>query len=157
RRPGGAPWLGTVARSAPEPDRMRTRAQASTPVRMVPFRTAFVENDMRKQKGYARTNEDIECVTRGSGAGSRRSAPMSVMMPVPDAAVLARRDEIISALRAIVPGEGVIAGEREMRPFESDGLTAYRQLPMVVVLPSTTEQVSRILAYCHAHGVKVVP
>ena len=42
------------------------------------------------------------------------------------------------ALRNIVPGEGVIAGEREMRPFESDGLTAYRQLPMVVVLPETT-------------------
>ncbi len=82
---------------------------------------------------------------------------MSVMMPVPDAAVLARRDEIVGALRAIVPGEGVIAGEREMRPFESDGLTAYRQLPMVVVLPSTTDQVSRVLAYCHAHGIKVVP
>jgi glycolate oxidase len=44
-----------------------------------------------------------------------------------------------------------------MRPYESDGLTAYRQLPMVVVLPSTTEQVSRVLAYCHAEGIKVVP
>jgi glycolate oxidase len=82
---------------------------------------------------------------------------MSVMMPVPDADVLARRDEIVAALRAIVPGEGVIAGEREMRPYESDGLTAYRQLPMVVVLPATTTQVSRVLAYCHAHGIKVVP
>src|ERR1700745_1358800 len=78
-------------------------------------------------------------------------------MPAPDQAVRARRETIVPALRAIVPGEGVIAPEREMRPFESDGLTAYRQLPMVVVLPSTTEQVSRILAYCHAHGVKVVP
>jgi glycolate oxidase len=82
---------------------------------------------------------------------------MSVMMPVPDASVLARRDAIVAALRAIVPGEGVIATEREMRPYESDGLTAYRQLPMVVVLPETTAQVSRILAYCHAQGVKVVP
>src|SRR6201987_3941176 len=78
-------------------------------------------------------------------------------MPVPDAEVLAHRDEIVAALRAIVPGEGVIAGEREMRPYESDGLTAYRQLPMVVVLPDTTEQVSRVLAYCHANGIKVVP
>src|SRR5258708_10574444 len=82
---------------------------------------------------------------------------MSLMMPVSDAEVLARRDEIVGALRAIVPGEGVIATEREMRPYESDGLTAYRQLPMVVVLPATTAQVSRVLAYCHAHGVKVVP
>jgi glycolate oxidase len=78
-------------------------------------------------------------------------------MPAPDAAVLARRDRIVAALRAIVPGEGVIAAEREMRPYESDGLTAYRQLPMVVVLPETTQQVSRVLAFCHAEGIKVVP
>jgi glycolate oxidase len=78
-------------------------------------------------------------------------------MPEPDAVLLARRDAVVAALRAIVPGEGVIAAEREMRPYESDGLTAYRQLPMVVVLPSTTEQVSRVLAYCHAEGIKVVP
>jgi glycolate oxidase len=44
-----------------------------------------------------------------------------------------------------------------MRPFESDGLTAYRQLPMLVVLPETTHQVSQVLAYCHAEGIKVVP
>ena len=44
-----------------------------------------------------------------------------------------------------------------MRPYESDGLTAYRQLPMVVVLPETTAQVSRVLRYCHAEGIKVVP
>src|SRR6476469_5781009 len=78
-------------------------------------------------------------------------------MPAPDQAVLARRESIVAALRAIVPGEGVIAAEREMRPYESDGLTAYRQLPMVVVLPETTEQVSRVLAFCHAERIKVVP
>jgi glycolate oxidase len=82
---------------------------------------------------------------------------VSVAMPPPDETVLARRDRIAAALSAIVPGEGVIAGEREMRPYESDGLTAYRQLPMLVVLPETTEQVSRILKYCHAEGIKVVP
>jgi len=78
-------------------------------------------------------------------------------MPPPDQTVLARRERIVAALRAIVPGEGVIAAEREMRPYEADGLTAYRQLPMVVVLPETTEQVSRILAFCHREGIKVVP
>src|SRR5436853_3418209 len=82
---------------------------------------------------------------------------MSVHMPDADQAVLARRAEIVAALKAIVPGEGVIATEREMRPYETDGLTAYRQLPMVVVLPATTEQVSRVLAYCHREGIKVVP
>ncbi|HEV3183864.1 MAG TPA: FAD-binding protein, partial [Xanthobacteraceae bacterium] len=82
---------------------------------------------------------------------------MSVKMPEPDAPVLARRAEIVRALRRIVRGEGVIATEHEMRPYESDGLTAYRQLPMVVVLPETTRQVARILRYCHDEGIKVVP
>jgi glycolate oxidase len=82
---------------------------------------------------------------------------MSVRMPEPDGAVLDRRERIVAVLRTIVPGEGVIAAEREMRPYETDGLTAYRQLPMVVVLPETTEQVAEILRYCHSEGVKVVP
>jgi len=82
---------------------------------------------------------------------------MSVRMPELDAGVLARRDRIVAALRSIVPGEGVIAGEREMRPYETDGLTAYRQLPMVVVLPETTQQVAEVLRYCHDEGIKVVP
>ena len=82
---------------------------------------------------------------------------MSLKMPEVDNAVLARRDRIVAALRTIVPGEGVIVTEREMKPFESDGLTAYRQPPMVVVLPDTTEQVAQVLHYCHDEGIKVVP
>jgi glycolate oxidase len=82
---------------------------------------------------------------------------MSIVMPLFDEAVLKRRGEIVAALKRIVPGEGVIASEQGMRPFESDGLTAYRQLPMVVVLPETTAQVSAVLAYCHEEGIKVVP
>lgn len=78
-------------------------------------------------------------------------------LPDADAGVLARRDEIIAALRAIVPGEGVIAQEHEMRPYESDALTAYKQLPLVVVLPSDTAQVSKVLRYCHDNGIRVVP
>src|SRR5262249_21267695 len=82
---------------------------------------------------------------------------MAVTMPKLDDAVLARRAEIVAALKRIVPGEGVIASEEAMRPYESDGLTAYQALPMVVVLPETTEQVSAVLAYCHREGIKVVP
>src|SRR6201995_254040 len=82
---------------------------------------------------------------------------MAVMMPEADAAILQRRGEIVAALRAIVPGEGVIDPPAEMIPYESDGLMAYRQPPMVVVLPDTTEQVSRVLRYCHENGIKVVP
>src|SRR6201997_1150174 len=82
---------------------------------------------------------------------------MVMTMPVPDAAVLERRAAIVAALRTIVPGEGVIDSAAEMLPYESDGLMAYRQPPMVVVLPDTTEQVSKVLKYCHEQGIKVVP
>ena len=78
-------------------------------------------------------------------------------MPAPDDAVLRRRVEIVEALRRIIPGEAVIASEAERRAYESDGLTAYRQLPMVVVLPSRVEQVSAVLRLCKEFGVKVVP
>ncbi|MGH6702795.1 MAG: FAD-binding oxidoreductase, partial [Bradyrhizobium sp.] len=82
---------------------------------------------------------------------------MAIMMPASDQAVLNRRDAIVAALRAIVPGEGVIDKPAEMLPYESDGLMAYRQPPMVVVLPQTTAQVAQVLTYCHAGGIKVVP
>jgi glycolate oxidase len=82
---------------------------------------------------------------------------MPVAMPALDNDVLNRRREIIRALKAIVPGEGVISTEREMKPYQSDGLTAYHQLPMVVVLPETIDQVARVLRYCHQQRVKVVP
>jgi len=81
---------------------------------------------------------------------------MSLKMPPPDGRVLARRAEIARALAAIVP-DGVIQDLDALRVYESDGLTAYRQPPMLAVLPRTTDQVSRILAYCHREGVKVVP
>src|ERR1700722_12674066 len=82
---------------------------------------------------------------------------MAVKMPAPDQTVLDRRDRVVRALRAIVPGEGVIATESEMRPYKSDALTAYRQLPLVVVLPATVDQLCRVLKYCHAEGINVVP
>ncbi|MFA7603636.1 MAG: FAD-linked oxidase C-terminal domain-containing protein [Novosphingobium sp.] len=81
---------------------------------------------------------------------------MTLRMPEPDASVLARREGIVAALRRIVP-EGVIAEAELLRAYESDGLTAYRQPPMVVVLPETVDQVSAVLAYCLGEGVKVVP
>jgi glycolate oxidase len=78
-------------------------------------------------------------------------------MPAPDPALIARKAEIVRALRRIVPGEGVVAEPAGLVPFESDGLSAYRQTPIAVVLPETTAQVSEILTWCQANGVKVVP
>jgi glycolate oxidase len=82
---------------------------------------------------------------------------MPPLMPAPDRATIARRGEIAAALRAIVPGEGVIVDDVALRAYESDGIAAYKQKPMIVVLPDTTEQVARVLRYCHEQGVKVVP
>jgi glycolate dehydrogenase FAD-linked subunit len=78
-------------------------------------------------------------------------------MPPPDGSVLARRQDIVAALRRIIPGEGVIETKTERSVYESDGLTAYRTLPLVVVLPETTAQVVEVLRYCKQAGVKVVP
>ena len=78
-------------------------------------------------------------------------------MPIPDQEVIDRRAAIAAALRQIVPGEGVIEAPVEMRAFETDGLTAYRQMPLVVVLPETTAQVAAVLKYAHDNAIKVVP
>ena len=78
-------------------------------------------------------------------------------MPEPDAEVIARRVEIARRLRQIVPGEGVIDDPASLRAYESDGLTAYRQPPMIAVLPETVAQVSAVLKFCHEEGIKVVP
>src|SRR6476661_4018691 len=78
-------------------------------------------------------------------------------MPAPDQATLDRRSAIIAALRRIVPGEGVIDTPARLRAYETDGLTAYRQVPMVAVLPDTVDQVLRILGYCHDNNIRVVP
>ena len=80
-----------------------------------------------------------------------------MLMPTPDAATIARRAEIAAQLRAIVGAAAVVESEDERRAYESDGLTAYRALPLLVVLPSTTEKVSRVMAYCHREHLKIVP
>ncbi len=76
-------------------------------------------------------------------------------MPAPDAAILADQAAIAAALADIVP-DGVIADAAGLSPYGSDGLTMYAQSPLAVVLPRTTDQVARVLAWCHQRGVKVV-
>ena len=82
---------------------------------------------------------------------------MSIAFPTPDPAVIARRDSIVAGLAKLVAPEALVVTEDERRAFETDGLTAYRRMPLAVVLPSSTAEVSAVLAYCHAEGVKVVP
>ena len=78
-------------------------------------------------------------------------------MPAPDAAIIARRAEIAAGLRHLVATDAVILPEEERRAYETDGLTAYRELPLLVVLPSSTAEVAAVLRYCQTEGIKVVP
>ncbi len=63
---------------------------------------------------------------------------------------------LVSALRAFLPTAAVLHTLEERRPYECDGLTAYRRLPGVVVLPETVEQVQQILRLCQARRIPVV-
>ncbi|MFC3124039.1 FAD-linked oxidase C-terminal domain-containing protein [Pseudoroseomonas globiformis] len=84
-----------------------------------------------------------------------------IALPAPDPRILQRRDEILGALQAILPegpfGPAVIGDPVRLRAYETDGLSAYRQPPLAVVLPESTEQVAAVLRYCQAEGIRVVP
>ena len=81
----------------------------------------------------------------------------AIAIAEPNRAVIDKRDRIIAGLAAILPGENLITDAHELVPYETDGFTAYSRVPMAVVLPETTEEVSRILAFCNEQGVAVVP
>ena len=78
-------------------------------------------------------------------------------MPEPDRGVIEAKVAIAADLRRILPAENVIVEADELRAYESDGLTAYRQPPLIVALPETTAQVAEILKYCDERAIKVVP
>ena len=80
-----------------------------------------------------------------------------MQQPEPKREVLARRDDIVAGLRKILPASGVIAEPLRMKPYETDGLPAYRQMPLAVALPETTEQTAAVLKFLHSEGVRVVP
>ncbi len=82
------------------------------------------------------------------------------MIPLyaPKPEVLARRDAIIAGLRGVIAeDDGVIGDPIRLKPYETDGLSAYRQLPLAVVLPETTGEAAAVMRFCHANGVRVVP
>ena len=76
--------------------------------------------------------------------------------PVADRSVETQR-QVVRGLRGFLPARAVLYEEEDTRPYECDGLTAYRQLPMVIALPETEEQVRRVLELCVRLGVPVVP
>jgi glycolate oxidase len=81
----------------------------------------------------------------------------AIAFPKPDAGILARRDQIISGLAGLLPADCIVTSADERRAFETDALTAYRRLPLAVVLPRTTAEVAAVLRFCRENGVNVVP
>ncbi len=70
---------------------------------------------------------------------------------------VSRQLDVAAALRAVLPEQSVLFNEEDTRPYECDGLSAYRQLPMVVVLPQSEAEVVAVLKVCHQMGVPIVP
>ncbi|PPC86934.1 MAG: FAD-binding oxidoreductase [Hyphomicrobium sp.] len=80
-----------------------------------------------------------------------------IAMPEPDNGAVRRRAEIIEDIAALVGRAALITDDDGRRAFETDALTAYRSVPLLVVLPRTTDEVSKILRYCNDASVKVIP
>jgi glycolate oxidase len=80
---------------------------------------------------------------------------------IPDAAMLAdiaaRRAQVAAALHQVLPARAILSAPEDTRPYECDGLAAYRQLPMIVVLPDTEAQVLAVLRVCRELAVPIVP
>jgi glycolate oxidase len=68
-----------------------------------------------------------------------------------------RQRDVVAALRKVLPDSCILHSEEDTRPYECDGLAAYRQLPMVVVLPRDEAQVVAILNICRELKVPIVP
>ncbi len=67
------------------------------------------------------------------------------------------RTDIRVALAKILPPEAILSRREDTAPYECDGLTAYRESPLCVVMPDTVAQLAQVLAACHAQGVPIVP
>lgn len=81
----------------------------------------------------------------------------NMKMPAPDRQAISRRDELIKKLCLFLDPEQLIREPTALRAYESDGLTAYQQKPLLVVLPENTKQVAKILKLCSALEINVVP
>ena len=79
-----------------------------------------------------------------------------MLLPPTDQSILARRADIVARLREIVP-DGVVADQAGRSTFDTDALSAYHQMPLVVVLPSDRHQISEVLKFAAAEGIPIVP
>jgi glycolate oxidase len=81
----------------------------------------------------------------------------NIALPEIDQSILAKKATIISNLKKIINSENVLSEDDEVKAYETDSLLAYKQKPLVVVLPENTLEVSKILKYCNENKIKVIP
>ena len=81
----------------------------------------------------------------------------SLQMPKVEKSIISNKDKIVSDISKIVKEENILSHNDEIKPYETDALAAYKQTPLVVVLPETVEEVSAVLKYCNENKIKVVP
>jgi FAD/FMN-containing dehydrogenases len=81
----------------------------------------------------------------------------TLKMPKVDRKILKDKEKIVKDICYFTKRKNILSEPEELKPYETDGLTAYKQTPMLVVLPETTQEVSKILSYCNKRKIKVVP
>ena len=81
----------------------------------------------------------------------------NLQMPKIDRKIVRRKNNIVKDLKQIIKCENILEHPDELKPFETDGLSAYKQMPLIVVFPENTKEVSKILEYCNQERIKVVP
>jgi glycolate oxidase len=81
----------------------------------------------------------------------------SLQMPKVEKSIISNKDKIVSDIGKIIKEENILSHNDEIKPYETDALAAYKQTPLVVVLPETVEEVSAVLKYCNENKIKVVP
>mgnify|MGYP003352483228 CR=1 FL=1 len=81
---------------------------------------------------------------------------LDIEMPYMNGIDFLRQAEVLARLSRVLPAEALRHAREEARPYECDGLSAYRQLPMLVALPGNEEEVGAVLSICHELSVPVV-
>ena len=82
--------------------------------------------------------------------------PSSQLRAQPDSLPTIDKQGLLQQLTRVLPSDCIITEEESLRPFECDGLTLYKEMPWVVLLPQNTQQVQRIVQLCSAENVPVV-
>ena len=78
-------------------------------------------------------------------------------MPKVEKSIISNKDKIVSDIGKIIKEKNILSHNDEIKPYETDALAAYKQTPLIVVLPETVEEVSAVLKYCNENKIKVVP